>query len=193
MSDDINNTSTGAAESPSAPASNLEAELKESRELAESHYRSWQRSAADFANFKRRIDEEKRFAERWLLQDLLPVVDDFDRAWVSLPLELRKLSWIEGLLQVHSRLFSVLQRHGVSPIETADKDFNPLEHEAVMRAEDADPLEQTAVVAELQRGYKLHDRVLRAALVKVGRPPADGTRTEVPAATTEVPTSEGAT
>jgi molecular chaperone GrpE len=191
MSDDVK-APAEAAETPAAPADNLETELRQSRELAESHYRSWQRSAADFANFKRRLDEEKRFAERWLLQDLLPVLDDFDRAWATLPLELRKLSWIEGLLQVNSRLFGVLQRHGVSPVEALEKDFNPIEHEAVLRDEEVDPIEQTAVVAELQRGYKLHDRVLRAALVKVGRPTAANARTEIPDGATEVPGSEGA-
>ncbi len=148
----------------------LRRELEEARARADEHFRSWQRSAADFANFKRRVDEEKRFAERWIIQDLLPVLDDFDRAWMALPGELRSLTWIQGLLQVHSKLFTVLERHGVSPIESLDKTFNPVEHEAVLHEDEADLSEQTAVVAELQRGYRLHDRVLRPALVKVGKP-----------------------
>jgi molecular chaperone GrpE len=163
--------------------SDLRRELEEARAKADEHYRSWQRSAADFANFKRRIDEEKRFAERWLLQELLGVLDDFERAWASAPNELLKFTWVEGLLQINSKLFSVLQRHGVTPIETQGKDFSPLEHEAVMREEDSDPAEQTAVVGELQRGYRLHDRVLRPALVKVGKPkeaPGAGPASEKP-------------
>lgn len=171
-------------------AGDQEAQLKAARELAESHYRSWQRTAADFANFKRRIDDDKRFVERWLLQDLLPVLDDFDRAWATLPLELRKLSWIEGLLQVNSRLFTTLQRHGVAPIEALDREFSPVEHEAVLRDEEVDPADQTVVVAELQRGYKLHERVLRATLVKVGRKPAETTSAETADAVPEVPASE---
>jgi molecular chaperone GrpE len=165
------------------PESDLQRELEEARAKADEHYRSWQRSAADFANFKRRIDDEKRFAERWLLQDLLGVLDDFERAWASAPNELLKFTWVEGLFQINSKLFSVLQRHGVTPIETQGKDFSPLEHEAVMREEDIDPAEQTAVVAELQRGYRLHDRVLRPALVKVGKPkvgPEAGSASEKP-------------
>jgi molecular chaperone GrpE len=150
--------------------SGLQRELDQARAKADDHYRSWQRSAADFANFKRRVDEDKRFAERWLLQDLLPVLDDFDRAWVTAPRELLKFTWLEGVLQINSKLFGVLQRHGVTPIEAEGKDFNPLEHEAVMREEDGDPSEQTAVTGELQRGYRLHDRVLRPALVRVGKP-----------------------
>jgi molecular chaperone GrpE len=163
---------SGRGSEVAAGESDLQRELEEARAKADEHYRSWQRSAADFANFKRRIDDEKRFAERWLLQDLLGVLDDFERAWASAPNELLKFTWVEGLLQINSKLFSVLQRHGVTPIETQDKDFSPLEHEAVMREEDVDPAEQTAVVAELQRGYRLHDRVLRPALVKVGKPKA---------------------
>ena len=78
----------------------LRRELEEARARADEHFRSWQRSAADFANFKRRVDEEKRFAERWIIQDLLPVLDDFERAWMVLPPELRSLTWIQGLLQI---------------------------------------------------------------------------------------------
>ena len=161
--------------------SELRRELEAARARAEEHYRSWQRSAADFGNYKRRIDDEKRFAERWLLQDLLPVLDDFDRAWATVPQELLKLTWLEGLLQINSKLFAVLQRHGVSAIESEGKEFNPLEHEAVMRSDDGDPSEQTAVAAELQRGYRLYDRVLRPALVKVGKPaPPAGAPAEPP-------------
>ena len=163
---------TQKTEKAEAASRDLERELLEARAKADEHYQSWQRSAADFANFKRRVDEEKRFAERWLVQDLLPVLDDFERAWASAPRDLLKFSWIEGLLQINSKLFTVLQRHGLTPIEAEGKDFSPIEHEAVMRDDDADPSEQTRVVAELQRGYRLHDRVLRAVLVKVGKPEA---------------------
>ena len=162
--------SAGAGEARPDPLAELEA----ARARADEYHRNWQRSAADFANFKRRVDEEKRFAERWLLRDLLPVLDDFERAWAALPRELRSLTWIEGVWQVNGKLLAVLQQHGLSPIEGAEgKPFNPLEHEAVLHDE-GDPAEQTEVAAELQRGYRLHDRVLRATLVKVGPPKEQG-------------------
>ena len=174
MDEQSTNPDTGASAEAAAAAEptveDLKRELEELRARADQNLASWQRSAADFANFKRRVDEDKRFAERYLLQDLLPVLDEFERAWASLPSELRHLSWIEGILAVHQKLGFALQRHGVTPIEAEGKEFNPLEHEAVLREEGVDPVEQTRVVAELQRGYRLHDRVLRAALVKVGRP-----------------------
>ena len=178
----------GPGEASSASGTDLEAELKAARDRAEELHRSWQRSAADFANFKRRVDEEKKFAERWLIQELLVVLDDFERAWSTLPRELRGLTWIEGLWQVNAKLWGILERHGVSPIETTDQSFDPLAHEAVLRDEDVDPADATRVVAELQRGYRLHERVLRPALVKVGRPPESETAA---AADEPTPSAEG--
>lgn len=157
---------------PDPRLAELQRELEEARAKADEYYRSWQRSAADFANFKRRIDEEKRYAERWLIQDLLPVLDDFERAWQTVPRELLKFTWVEGVWQIHAKLVAVLERHGLKPVEAEGKEFNPIEHEAVLREEEGDPSEQTAVTAVLQRGYRLHERVIRPALVKVGRPKA---------------------
>lgn len=177
MSNESENTTPteGAPSATAQPASgpdDLQRELEAARAKADEYYRAWQRSAADFANFKRRIDEEKRYAERWLIQDLLPVLDDFDRAWQTLPRELLKLTWVEGVWQIHAKLSSILERHGLKPIEAEGKEFNPIEHEAVLREEEGDPSEQTAVTTVLQRGYRLHERVIRPALVKVGRPKA---------------------
>ena len=164
----------------------LRQQLEQALARADENLKNWQRSAADFANFKRRADEEKRYVERWLIQDLLPVLDDFERAWASVPRELRNFSWIEGLWQINARFLSVLQRHGVALIETQGKKFSPAEHEAVMRDDAVDPSEQTVVELELQRGYRLHERVLRPALVKVGKPATEGS-TSVPGAESEVP------
>jgi molecular chaperone GrpE len=112
------------------------------------------------------------------------VLDDFERAWAALPHELRSLTWIEGVWQVNAKLLAILQQHGLSALEAAQgKPFNPLEHEAVLH-EEGDPSEQSEVAAELQRGYRLHERVLRPTLVKVGRP-----KDEAPAG--EVTGSEG--
>jgi molecular chaperone GrpE len=170
---EMNPETSGATESSASPVSteSLQQELEQAKARADQYHQSWQRSAADFANFKRRVDDEKRYAERWILQDLLPVLDDFERAWSCAPKELLKFTWLEGLLQVHSKLHAVLQRHGVSSIEAEGKEFNPIEHEAVMRDEGAAADQASFVVAELQRGYRLHERVLRPALVKVGEPP----------------------
>jgi molecular chaperone GrpE len=160
--------STGEAPAAADELSQLRADLATAQARAEENFRSWQRTAADFANFKRRADEERKFGERWLIEELLPLVDDFERAWGTLPRDLLKLTWIDGVYLVYGKLHAVLDRHGVKPIDADNAAFNPLEHEAVMH-EEGDLAEQTQVVAVLQRGYRLHDRLLRAALVKVGR------------------------
>jgi molecular chaperone GrpE len=176
MTDEQQETSiptTNSDDQPSgaeATEADLRRELEEARAKAAEYYQSWQRTAADFSNFKRRVDEDKKFGQRWIIQDLFPVLDDFERAWLAIPSDLRKFSWLEGIFQIYSKLYTVLQRHGVSPIEAQDKTFSPLEHEAVLHEEDVELSEQTVVMDELQRGYRLHERVLRASLVKVGRP-----------------------
>ena len=169
----------------------LRAELAEARERADRYHSNWQRSAADFQNWKRRADAEKgeasRLAEATVTAELLRVLDDFERAFHSLPPELRGLTWAEGVAMIWQKLFAILQSRGLRPIEALGQEFDPHLHEAVMRDEEGGPEEQTTVVAELQRGYRFHDRVIRATLVKVGKPPpaaapeADATAVEADA------------
>jgi molecular chaperone GrpE len=153
--------------------------LAEAQERADRYHANWQRSAADFLNWKRRADQEKadatRLGEAAVIADLLRVLDDFERAFGALPPELRRLTWIEGIHMIWGKMFTIFESRGLRPIEAEGRDFDPREHEAVMREDDADPSEQTTVVQELQRGYRLHDRVLRPTLVKVGRPKATDT------------------
>ena len=150
------------------------ASLAEAQERADRYHANWQRSAADFLNWKRRADQEKtdatRLGEATVIADLLRVTDDFERAFAALPPELRGFTWIEGVYMIWNKTLAIFESRGLTPIEALGRDFDPREHEAVMREEDGDPSEQTAVVAELQRGYRFHDRVLRPTLVKVGRP-----------------------
>ena len=152
----------------------LEGELAEAREQADRYHSNWQRSAADFQNWKRRADQEKedarRLAEAGLTADLLRVLDDFERAFQALPPELRRLTWVEGVALIGQKLLTILHARGLEPIDALGQDFDPHLHEAVMREEDGDPSEQTSVVAELQRGYRFAGRVIRPTLVKVGKP-----------------------
>src|SRR3954451_23547734 len=108
----------GAAEARIAA---LEKELADAREQADRYHSNWQRSAADFQNWKRRTDQEKsemgRTAEGAMTLELLRVLDDFERAFVALPLELRSLTWIEGVYMIGQKLYALLQARGLSPIE----------------------------------------------------------------------------
>lgn len=166
-------TSSDQAE-PAVALERVRAELAEAREQAERYHSNWQRSAADFQNWKRRADQEKddarRLGEAALTADLIRVLDDFERAFQALPSELRTLTWIEGIALIGQKLLTVLHARGLEPIEAEGQEFDPHLHEAVMREDDAEASEQTAVVAELQRGYRFAGRVLRPTLVKVGKP-----------------------
>ena len=103
-----------------------------------------------------------------LLAKLLNVVDDFDRALASTPPELEHLGWIEGLWLVERKLRALLESEGVTPIEAIGKPFDPREHEAAIY-EETDSAPEGQVTGEIQRGYRVRDRVLRPALVKVAK------------------------
>ena len=104
--------------------------------------------------------------------ELLRVLDDFERAFMALPVELRSLTWIEGVYMIGQKLYALLQARGLSPIEAQGEEFDPFLHEAVLREEGAEGSDALVVVQELQRGYRFHDRVIRPTMVKVGLPPS---------------------
>jgi molecular chaperone GrpE len=154
-------------------AEKLERELEAARNQADEHMRSWQRAAADFANYRRRTDEERsamtQLSNAILLSKLLAVVDDFDRALASVPEDVHE-GWVDGVRLVERKLRTVLEGEGVSPIEAVGQPFDPNLHEAVVH-EDTTAYPDNQVIDEVQRGYRLHDRVLRPALVRVANNP----------------------
>ena len=116
--------------------------------------------------------ETIQFAAVSLIKKLLPIVDDFDRALAAIPKEERKNNkWVEGVELIARKLHNVLEQEGVESIEAQGQPFDPNLHEAVAfedRTEGSDDHQDT--VAEVfSKGYKLHDRVLRPAMVKVSR------------------------
>ena len=153
----------------------LERELSETRARAEEHLYNWQRSAADFSNYKRRTDEERQTANRFsnavLIGKLLGVLDDFDRALESVPEDAQD-PWIEGVRLVERKLRTVLESEGVTPIEAVGTPFDPNLHEAMVH-EPTDAYPDNHVIGEVQRGYRLHDRVIRPSLVRVANNPKE--------------------
>ncbi len=93
------------------------------------------------------------------------MLDDFERAFASLDSHLAGLSWFDGMLLIYRKLRQLLENAGVRPIETEGQAFDPRFYEAVAHVEG----EEGKVISEVQRGYKLHDRVLRPAMVVVGK------------------------
>jgi molecular chaperone GrpE len=178
----------------------LEKQLADATERADRYHSNWQRSAADFQNWKRRTDQEKaevgRTAEGAMTLELLRVLDDFERAFMALPAELRSLTWIEGVYMIGQKLYALLQARGLSPIDAQGQEFDPFLHEAVLREEGAEGSDSLVVVQELQRGYRFHERVIRPTMVKVGLPPstaaAPDEATTVPSEAADVVDSDGA-
>ncbi len=150
-------------------AKSPEEQLAQAKEDAQKYLASWQRAEADFQNYKRRVeqerDENRRFASAALIINTLPILDDLERALMSLDARLAGLTWFEGIALIHRKILILLENAGVSIIQAEGQQFDPREHEAVMHAEG----EEGKVLAEVQRGYKLYDRVLRPAMVVVGK------------------------
>jgi molecular chaperone GrpE len=125
------------------------------------------RTLADFENFRKRNDREKadffKHALGNVLRDMLPVLDNFDRALEHAE---EGDEFHKGVLLIYKQLFDVLQKHGLKPIDETGVHFDPNIHEGVIREEDPSVPSHT-VVAVLQKGYFLHDRLLRPAMVKV--------------------------
>jgi molecular chaperone GrpE len=147
----------------------LEQQLAEAEEKAAGYLASWQRSAADFQNYKRRNEEERaelaRIANVALILNILPLVDDFERALQSVDARIAGLTWMDGIRLIHRKFQNLLEMAGVSEIEADGQTFDPNLHEAVTSAEG----EEGKVVAVVQKGYKLGDRVIRPAMVVVGK------------------------
>lgn len=152
-----------AAETEAPPPATDDALRAENQQLKDRYLRT----LADFENFRKRNEREKadffRHALGAVLKDILPVLDNFDRA-----LEHAEGGddFHKGVLLIYKQLFDVLQKHGLKPIDETGVHFDPNIHEAVIREEDAS-LPSHSVSAVLQKGYFLHDRLLRPALVKV--------------------------
>jgi molecular chaperone GrpE len=146
----------------------LRALLEEERQKAQSYMQNWQRAAADYQNFKRRVEEERsenaRFAQAALIINLLPIIDDFDRALETVDASLAGLTWVQGIELIRRKFHMLLDMSGVEEIKADGETFDPTIHEAVAQQ----PGEDHKVIAVVQKGYKLGDKVVRPAMVVVG-------------------------
>jgi len=146
----------------------LKQALADEKKKAEANLAGWQRTQADFINYKHRSEQEKeeigKFANITIILNLLSIIDDFERAFSAIPARSAKTSWVEGIRLIERKLRASLEAQGLSQIEALGEPFDPNFHEAVRQDRGKDGI----VVEELQRGYKLHDRVIRPAKVVVG-------------------------
>lgn len=146
--------------------------LEQERAKSEEYLDNWRRAMADFSNYKKRAEKDtaemSKYLNAVLIQRILPILDDFDRAGQTIPDNLRGLTWIDGVMLIARKMSVVLEAEGLKPIEALNKPFDPNLHEAVIH-EETDQHEEDMVIAELQKGYKLNERVLRPTMVKVAK------------------------
>jgi molecular chaperone GrpE len=162
----------------------LEAALADAERRAEEAQAGWQRERADFTNYKRRSEQEAaeragRAADDLLLK-VVAIADDFDLAIEHVPVESRESPWVEGIGAIDRKLRLLLESAGVTALRTVGQPFDPREQQAISYEESADVPDGT-VLRELQRGYRVGDRILRPALVAVARNDDDMQRKSAPA------------
>jgi len=147
----------------------LQQALADEREKAEKYLSNWQRSQADFVNYKQRTEQEKKeiieFANSTLISNLLPIMDDLERAFASVPAELNESNWTEGIKLIYDKIKATLEAQGLTEIKARGEPFDPHLHEAVMQREGEDGM----VVEEMQKGYRYKEKVIRPSLVIVGK------------------------
>jgi molecular chaperone GrpE len=147
----------------------LKEALVQEKEKAERYLDNWQRTEADFRNYKAREEKEKKDLINWanstLVCDILPVLDAFDRAFEAAVPEGKNLSWITGFKQIQKMLLDVLGKHGLAEMKCVGDTFAPSLHEAVAQQEGAEGI----IVDQVRKGYKMKDRLIRAPQVVVGR------------------------
>jgi molecular chaperone GrpE len=146
----------------------LRAQLQSEREAAERYRANWQRAAADYQNFKRRVEEERsdvaRFANAAMVINLLPLLDDLERALQTVDSSLVGLTWVDGIRLIYRKFQAAMQMAGVEEIEADARDFDPAIHEAVAQQ----PGPENKVLHVVQKGYRVGERVVRPAMVIVG-------------------------
>lgn len=130
-----------------------------------------QRERADFVNFKKRIEREsegvKHKVSGDVLAKILPVIDDFERALGAVPQDEQSNDWMQGISLIHRKLQNLIDNEGIEVIDPLGEPFDPNFHEAIGADEPTDDIPSDHVTVVLQKGYKLGERVLRPAMVRV--------------------------
>lgn len=142
--------------------------LNEEKSKVEKYLANWQRTEADLSNYRKRTEQERgeiaQFANTAFILNLLPILDDLERAFNTIPDKLDQLTWVDGIRLIWRKLWVALEAQGVSEVKTMGERFDPAIHEAVHQGDG----EEGEIIEELQKGYKLRDRLIRPSLVVVG-------------------------
>ena len=171
--------SAAAGEPPAAEPDEAVVALQRERDTLKEQFL---RAVADFDNYRKRIDRERRelseYAAADVLLELLPIIDNFERALqasasppgATADKAAESEAFRRGVELIHKQMLDLLRKRGVTPIDALGADFDPNVHQAVIH-EPSDAHREGEVMQELQRGYKLGERLLRPAMVKVAKRP----------------------
>jgi len=165
-----------SSEDPSSEPEELRNAFEAKAAEAKENYDRFLRSAAELENYKKRsarqMEEFRKFANESLLPELLPVIDNLERAMEAAAAdEDSNAGLLEGVRMTMDEIKRILDKFGVKPIDALERSFDPAYHQAVMQ-EEAEHFPAQTVIRELQKGYLLHDRLLRPAMVVVSRLPS---------------------
>lgn len=145
----------------------LNEDLEEQKKLADEYYDSLKRNMADFDNYKKRITKEKESLHTMIVanivEDLLPILDNFENALTH---ECTDDKFKTGMDMIYNQIKEVISKYGVEEIESIGREFDPMLHEAVMHIDD-DIFGEKEVTEVFRKGYKIKDKVIRHAMVKV--------------------------
>ena len=160
------------AEAPPGTLEEAQAQLAEARALVDEYLDGWQRSRAEFANYKKRVERDLEQSRSTVTAELLtrylPIVDDIERALRERPSVDGAQAWAEGIELIHRKLLVLLEAEGVERIQAEGQTFDPNVHEAIS-FEENDGVEHGKVIDVIRQGYRLGERVLRPAMVRVAR------------------------
>jgi molecular chaperone GrpE len=155
-------------ESAADPEQDLIKQLAYMKTKADDYLDAWKRAQADFVNYKRRAEQDRKdmgtYANTQLILKLLPILDDFDRAFDAISHKHAKTDWVEGVRLVERKFKKVLEDLGLTEIKAKGEVFDPNLHEALMHVKGEDGV----VVQELEKGYRLGDKIIRPSKVAVG-------------------------
>ncbi len=152
----------------------LQEKLKGCNKEKEEYLAGWQRAKADFINARREEEEKRRdlikFSEEDIINELLVLTDGFEAAFNNKELwDKIDKNWQKGMINLHLQLTNILKNHNVIPIESIGKLFNPQEYYSIEEIAVDDKDKDGVIIEEIQKGYKLYDKIIRSAKVKIGR------------------------
>jgi len=157
---------------PEEPEKDLEQKLEEAEAGAKSAHDRFLRVSAEFENFKKRtrreVDDFRKYANEALIKELLNVVDNLERAMESSIEAKENNPLLEGVDLTLKEILKIFEKFNVKPIEALEKEFDPAVHQAVLQ-EPSEAHPDNTVIREFQKGYTIHDRLLRPAMVVVSK------------------------